>query len=505
MFIGDWIGRSAQRYGERIAVVDLDKGAAGRFTYRALDERAMRLASFLRARGVARGDRVALLAFNGVEYLDALFACGKLGAVFVPFNHRLHPRELRGLVDKTAPKQLLFGPDCQALVAALAADLPDLPLIHLGQQPIGHSVPYETILASPALPITCEDLGPEDLACLLCTGGTTGLPKAAMLSHRMLAWNILTTVLHELDRSDVTVTHTPMFHTGGLFVYTLGLLALGGKVVLMRRWEPARLLDLLPEERVTVFFAVPTQYLQLSQCPGFATADFSTVRFLTSGGAPLPLSILEAFSRHHRVPFKQGFGMTEFGPGMFSMEPEFAVAKMGSIGRPNYFVDARLVHDDGTDVPVGHVGELWVRGPALCSGYFADPVATAESIDAAGWLHTGDLCRCDPDGFYYVVDRKKDMFISGGENVYPIEIEQALCAHPDVSQCAVIGVSDEKWGHVGHAFIVPKPAATLDAQALTTFLQSRLARYKVPKHVTFLAELPLSPAGKILKRALRAP
>jgi fatty-acyl-CoA synthase len=271
----------------------------------------------------------------------------------------------------------------------------------------------------------------------------------------------------------------------------------------MRRWDPDEMLALIERERVTIFFCIPTQYQQMLQSSRFKTTNFSSIRFMTSGGAPLPVSLIKTWREVHDVPFKQGFGMTEFGPGIFSMGPEHAESKAGSIGRPNYFVDARLVDDNNRPVSVGEVGELTLKGPSMFSGYFNNPQATAAAIDEEGWFHTGDLARMDEDGFYYIVDRKKDMFISGGENVYPVEIERALYEHPAVHMCAVIGVPDEKWGEVGKAFVILKPGMRATEEELLKFLRGRLARYKVPKHIEFVESLPLSPAGKILKRELK--
>jgi fatty-acyl-CoA synthase len=361
----------------------------------------------------------------------------------------------------------------------------------------------QTPIAGPPLFPPGEGPGGEDILCLLGTGGTTGLPKSAMISHRMVAYNALTTMIHELMPGDVTVIHTPMFHTGGLLVYALPLLLSGGKVLIMRKWDAAELLRLIERERVTMFFCVPTQYQMLLDTPSFAKTSFSSVRFVTSGGAPLPVPLIHAFRQVHDIPFKQGFGMTEFGPGCFSMGAEYAHSKAGSIGRPNAFVAARVVDEDGHDLPIGQAGELLLKGPAMFSGYFEDESATRSAICDSGWFHTGDIARTDAEGFFYIVDRKKDMFISGGENVYPVEIERALYEHPAVKQCAVIGIADEKWGQVGRAFVVLHSTASAPSEEqLLDFLRSKLARYKVPKQLRFLPELPLSPAGKILKRAL---
>jgi fatty-acyl-CoA synthase len=506
MYFGDWAARGALYWPERVALVDVARGPAGRFSYAALDERANRLAAWLRDRaGVRRGDRVGVLAHNGVEVVDALFACGKLGAVLVPYNWRLHAVELAGLMARTTPAVVLFSGELGPLLAR-AGEAAGLPrhLLHLEGPGLPASQDYQAALeASPAAPVENPDFREEDVLCLLFTGGTTGLPKAARVTYRQVAWNTFTTAVHELRPGDVTITHTPMFHTGGLFVYTVPLFTLGGRVVLMRRWEAAQALRLLADEAVTVFFAVPTQYQQLLEAPGFAEADLSRLRFLTSGGAPLPVPLQQAWQRVHAAPFKQGFGMTEFGPGVFSMDPADATRKAGTVGRPNQFVEARLVDGDGRDVGAGQVGELWLRGPACCAGYHDDEEATRAAIDPQGWLHTGDLARRDQEGFFTIAGRRKDMFISGGENVYPLEIESLLLAHPAVALAAVVGLPDPRWGEVGHAFVVLRQGAAATPEALLEHLRAGLARYKVPKRLTRLEGMPLSAAGKILKTELR--
>ena len=512
MVIGDWMERGERYYGDALAVVDIAKGDAGRFSYRQLNARANRLAAHLRdAGGVRRGDRVAVLAQNGVEVLDALFACGKLGAIFVPLNWRAHARESLEAIELIEPRALIYGPDLRDTAAALlgAARGGRSIIRHamaLGAPDLPGAVAYDEIVrgepAAPVAPIADDAVREEDIACLLFTGGTTGAAKAAQLSYRMLAWNTLNTLVHQIDRGDITLTHTPMFHTGGLFVYTLPLLIVGGTVVIMQKWTAEDMLDLIERERVTVLFCVPTQFQAMMASPRFQTASFRTIRFLISGGAPLPIPVIHAYREAHGVVFRQGFGMTEFGPGVFSLAAEEAEARAGSIGKPNYFIDARVVGDDDAPVPQGEVGELVLKGPSACSGYFANPEASRDAVDAQGWFHTGDLARVDEGGFYYIVGRKKDMFISGGENVYPLEIERVLYEHPAVAQCAVIGVPHEKWGEVGRAAVVCKPGMAATEAELLEHCRRSLARYKVPHSVIFLSELPLSAAGKILKREL---
>ncbi len=507
MFTGDWMGRGALYWPETLAVVDAAKGSAGRFTYREMSDRADALARFLRDdAGVGRGDRVGLVAHNGVEYLDVLFACARLGAVCVPYNWRLHASELAELLRDTNPRAVFFSDEfAQTVERACHGGAPEARRVHLDGAGISGSVPFaEAISRAPTEPVRNEAISAEDTLCLLFTGGTTGKSKGARISYRMVAWNTLNTLIHELRPGDVTLTHTPMFHTGGLLVYTLPLLTAGGTVVIMRRWDPEEMLGLLEAEKVSLLFAVPAQYQQLLQSPRFASTDFSHVRFLTSGGAPLPVQLMQEWRKVHPVPFKQGFGMTEAGPGLFSMGPEHAIEKAGSIGRPNHSVEARLVDDDGREVPVGEVGELVLKGPVLFSGYFNQEAAGGPPFDGEGWFHTGDMARRDGDGFFFIVDRKKDMFISGGENVYPVEIESVLYTHPAVQQCAVVGTPDPKWGEVGLAFVVLKPGADVAEAELLEHLRENLARYKVPKGIELRRSLPLSPAGKILKRELRA-
>ena len=319
----------------------------------------------------------------------------------------------------------------------------------------------------------------------------------------MIGWNTLNTVIHDILPGDTTVNIFPMFHTGGLLVYTTPLMIVGGTVVLVRRFDPALVLELIQEYKADFFAGVPTMYQMLTQAPNWPDADLSSLRFCTSGGAPLPVTLVEKFRDEKGVRFKQGFGMTEFGPGIFALAPEDAIRKAGSIGRPNFFVDARVVDEHNRPLGPGEVGELVLKGPSFCSGYFNRPDAMAEVVDEDGWFHTGDMARYDDEWYFFIVDRKKDMFISGGENIYPAEIEQVLYRHPAVHQCAVIGVPDPKWGEVGIACVVLAPGAAATEDDLLAYLRGHLAGFKVPRSVAFLDALPISAAGKILKRELR--
>lgn len=506
MYIGDTLGRRAVYSPDRLAVVDAGKADRPHYTYRQMNERANRFANWLRDEvGVGQGDRIGIIAHDGVEFLDAFYACGKLGAILACYNWRMHWRELAQVIADTTPKLLIFSDEFRDAVENVLPQSPSVThTLHIEGPGVAGSQRFEDALqAGDPAPVVTESVTEEDIVALIFTGGTTGLPKGAQISHRMIGWNTLNTVIHDILPGDTTVNVFPMFHTGGLLVYTAPLMIAGGTVILVRRFDPELVLALIEEYRADFFAGVPTMYQMLTQAPNWARADLSSLRFCTSGGAPLPVTLVEQFGREKGVRFKQGFGMTEFGPGIFALAPDDAIRKAGSIGRPNFFVDARVVDEQNRPLPPDTVGELVLKGPSICSGYFNLPGALDEVLDAEGWFHTGDLARYDDEWYFFIVDRKKDMFISGGENIYPTEIEQTLYRHPAVHQCAVIGVPDGRWGEIGVACVVLKPGAAATQEDLIAFLRDHLAGYKVPRSVAFFDALPISAAGKILKRELR--
>ena len=503
MYIGDYLARRELYSPDKLAFIDAGKAPEWRLTFRQANQRANHLANWLKSQGIDKGDRVAILARDGYEHLDLFFACSKLGAIHTALNWRLNWHELLEIFQSTTPKILVFSDDFKTSVDELTTRYP-LTCLHLEGDGLPGSLHFESALQTASdAPVTCETLEAEDTAALIFTGGTTGLPKAAQVSHRMIAWNTLNTVIHDVTHNDVFLNVFPMFHTGGLFVYTLPQVIFGGLTILIRTFDPAQVLNLLEREKVTIFGAVPTMYQMLTTAPNWASVDLSALRFCTSGGAPLPVPLVEKYTREKGIRFKQGFGMTEFGPGIFALAPEDAIRKAGSIGRPNFYVDARIVDDAGRFLGPDLEGELVLKGPSYSSGYFNDPQASAEAVDARGFFHTGDVAHYDSEGYFFIVDRKKDMFISGGENIYPAEIEKALYQHPAVHMCAVIGLPDPKWGEVGRACVVLKAGQTASQAELLEFMSTRLAKYKVPKSVAFLDALPISAAGKILKRELR--
>ena len=503
MYIGDYLARRELYSPDKLAFIDAGKSPEWRLTFREANQRANKLANWLKSQGIGKGDRVAILAKDGYEHLDLFFACSKLGAVHTALNWRLHWQELLEIFQYTNPKILVFSDDFKEGVSNLVSHFP-LSTLHLDGIGIQGSLPFEPTLQSASdFAVTCEDLEAEDTAALIFTGGTTGLPKAAQVSHRMIAWNTLNTVIHDVTHNDVYLNVFPMFHTGGLFVYTLPQVIFGGTTVLIRAFDPAQILTLLEREKVTIFAAVPTMYQMLTTASNWDSANLSALRFCTSGGAPLPVPLVEKYTKEKGIRFKQGFGMTEFGPGIFALAPEDAIRKAGSIGRPNFFVDAKIVGEQNQFLGPNEAGELVLKGPSYSSGYFNNPEASQAAVDERGYFHTGDVAQYDDEGYFYIVDRKKDMFISGGENVYPAEIEKVLYQHPSVHMCAVIGLPDPKWGEVGKACVVLKPNQTVSGEELLKFMTERLAKYKVPKSVALMDALPISAAGKILKRELR--
>jgi fatty-acyl-CoA synthase len=510
MYIGDYLGRRALYSPDRLAIVDTGKTPELRLTYRAWNQRVNRLANWLRtAAGVGYRDRVAILAQDGVEHLDLFYACAKLGAIHTALNWRLHWRELLAIGENTTPKVLIYSDKFKEVAAQLATATANTAaaiacLVHVDGDGLPNSLNYHALLAAaPDTPVTYDALEAEDIACLLFTGGTTGHPKGAQISHRQLCWNVLNTVIHDVQHADIYLNVFPLFHTGGLFTYLSSQVLFGGVTILMKQFDPAQALHLIERERATIFAAVPTQYQMMTQAPNWAAADLSSLRFCTSGGAPLPVALIEQYTREKGIRFKQGFGMTEYGPGLFALPPEDAIRKAGSIGRPNFFVDVRVVDEENRPLGPRQPGELILKGPSGCSGYWNDPQASAAVLDADGWFHTGDIVEYDEEWYFTVRDRKKDMFISGGENVYPVEIEQLLYRHPAVLMCAVVGLPDARWGEVGKACVVLRTGQNATEAELLALLRQHLAPYKIPKSITFLDALPLSGMGKILKRDLR--
>lgn len=495
MHIGDWLSRRDQLTPNKVALVDMINGGRP-ITYREWNRAANRTANFLRERfGVKKGDRVAVLAMNCVEYLDLWFACGKLGAILQTLNWRLTPGELAGLVADATPTVLFYGPDFGEQAKALEAQFPSTPFVILD------SNLQSLISDSPGSPPPEVELTSDDPWVICYTGGTTGLPKGALLTHRSITANSVNTVMSwGLAPADIAILNAPLFHTGGLNVFTAPLVHIGGTSIVCHSFDVDQVYDLIGNSGVTLYFGVPTMFIAMQQHPRWAEADFSRLKLIISGGAPCPLPVFEKFWARG-VDFKTGYGLTEAGPNTFWLPPEDVRRKPGAVGFPLFHVDVKVIRPDGAECADDEVGELIVRGPHVCAGYWNRPEETAKAI-VNGWLHTGDLARRDAEGYYTIVGRSKDMIISGGENIYPAEVENVLAAHPAVAEAALIGVPDEKWGEVGRAIVVLQPGQSLTAEALIEFCRERLARYKVPKSAVFVEVLPKTGAGKVDKKIL---
>jgi fatty-acyl-CoA synthase len=501
MLHGDVLGERARLTPEKTALVFVPTGE--RFTYGQLDGRASHTAALWHDLGMVKGDRIGLLANNRIEFLDAFFAAGKSGIVLVPLGTRLTACELAHVARDSGMRALIYDEAFADTVRELRGLVALERWIALDDPTDPADDRWADLLSGVSYPGERVPVAPEDTYCLLYTSGTTGRPKGVMLPHRMIAWNAYNTVTcWQLREEDVSPIFTPLYHAGGLGAFLMPIVAIGGTIVLHAGFDPAEIWRTIERERCTVILGVPTIWKRLMEAPEFATADLSHVRWLASGGAPLPLYIIEAYQDRGLV-FRQGYGLTEVGVNCFAMSNEESVRKKGSIGRPLMFTEARLIDGEGREVPVGEVGELLLRGPHVCSGYWNDPEASAAALDEDGFFHTGDLATRDEDGLFTIAGRKKDMIISGGVNVYPAEIEGALLLHPGVQDAAVVGVADATWGEVGVAFVVPKdePPSTDD---LAEFLAKRLARYKLPKRFIFIDGLPRTAYGKIVKGELRA-
>lgn len=475
---------------------------AGRWhTYGELNERATRAAAYLAALGVRKGDRVAIAAHNHIAHFDLLLATAKLGFIYTPLNVRLASHELRGLGAYLRPNVVLHDDEHGAAAAASAAGASETATASARTIDLGAW--EEQVAAGPlALPeVTPPTLGPEDTQMILLTGGTTGLPKGAMLPYRQVFYNAVNTVLSwGLNEDDVAVQATPCYHAA-INVLATPLFQLGGRTVLQSKFDAGYYLRSTEELGVTILFLVPTMYAMLASHPSFEERDLSRVRWAISGGAACPEPVRRAFAERG-VRFRQGYGLTEAGVNCFSITLDQAEARPESVGKPLLHAEAAVRRPDGAECAAGEVGELTLMGPHVFSGYFERPEATAEVL-RDGWLWTGDLASTDAGGFFTIRGRRKEMFISGGENVFPAEVEAAIYDHPSVAECAVLGVADDRWGEVGLAVVVLRNGAQLAPDELRAHLAERLARYKLPKHLEFAAELPKSGAGKILKTALR--
>ncbi|MEV0614064.1 long-chain fatty acid--CoA ligase [Nonomuraea sp. NPDC050404] len=479
--IGSWPARRARMTPDKVAL-----SYKGRdYTYRDLLERVNRLASAL---DVRRGERVAFLGANQPAFVETFFAAGLLGAVFVPLNTRLTGPELRFILQDADPALLVLGEerDGDGLPGRLltAAD-------------------YEDLLASGSPEPIDEPVSQDDVCLIMYTSGTTGRPKGAMLTHANLTWNTVNLLVDvPLAHDEVALVGAPLFHIAALGQALVPGMLKGARAILEPTFDVERAFDLIESERVTFIAGVPTMFSFLARSPRWREADLSSLRHLLCGGAPLPEPLIRAY-QERGLALLQGYGMTEVSPGALFLGAGRSLDKAGTAGVPCFFSDVRLVAPDGSPAAIGEPGELYVQGPNVMPGYWRRPEESAKVLSEDGWFRSGDIGVADEDGYVRISDRVKDMIISGGENIYPAEVESALYEHATVAECAVIGVPDEKWGEVGKALVVLRPDVTAEAEELLRHLDGRLARYKIPKYLEFVAELPKNAAGKLIKAPLR--
>ncbi|NUP02209.1 MAG: long-chain fatty acid--CoA ligase [Nonomuraea sp.] len=482
--LGSWPARRARMTPGRVAL----SHAGLHRTYGELRERTDRLAHALAGLDVGRGDRVAYLGANHPSLVETFFAAGLLGAVFVPLNARLTPPELRFILDDAGARVVVLG---------AGRDGDGLPGRHIGQDA------YEELIAAASPEPLDEPVRQDDVCLIMYTSGTTGRPKGAMLTHANLIWNAVNLLVDvPLAHDEVTLVSAPLFHIAALAQTLVPTVLKGGRALLEPSFDVGRTFDLIESERVTVMFGVPSMFTALAQSPRWATADLSSLRHLLCGGAPVPAPLVRTY-QGRGLSFLQGYGMTETAPGALFLGAGHPDAEADSAGVPCFFSDVRLVAPDGSPAAPGEPGEVYVQGPNVMPGYWRRPEETAKVLSADGWFRSGDIGVADEDGYVRISDRISDMFISGGENVYPAEIESVLYAHPAVAECAVIGVPDEKWGETGKALVVLRPGMTAEPEELLAHLDGRLARFKIPKYLEFVPELPKNAAGKLLKSPLR--
>lgn len=478
-----------------------------RLTYGQLNKRVNRLANALLDMGVKTGDRVAGLMYNCSEYIELYFAISKIGAVLVPLNFRLVARELNFVLDDSGSNTLFLGSEFQEVIQSIRPTLKTVRNYVLLNKtaPAGMTL-YEELLARYSEEEPEVEVGMDDNHLIIYTSGTTGMPKGALYTHETTFWNSIDQVLDfGLTSADVVLATGPLYHVGALIDLTMPMFHLGGTVVLLRSmgFDSKHVMMLVEKERVNATLFFPIMLYDILRMKELGDYNTSSLRMIFTGGEPVPLAALEgAMKSFPNARVLQGYGLTE-GSAIATYLPwEHAVSKMGSIGKACAHVEVKVVDEDGRTVAPGQMGEIWTHGPSVSKGYWMRPEANRETF-AGGWCHTGDLGRVDEDGFIYIAGRKKDMIISGAENIYPAEIENVLYKHPSISEAAVIGVPDEKWGEAVMAIVVPKKGHSLSAEEVIEHCKGNLAGYKKPRYVEFTDSLPRTASMKVQKHKLR--
>lgn len=499
-YVPDWLEKRAQLSPDRVALINAD--TKEKFTYAQWNKNANQTAYYLQSLGIKKGDRVAILAANCIEYLDIWFSCNKLGAILQSLNYRLTPIELKGIIDYAAPKALIYSSDFSELVAGLQKSINCISKwVALSKKTVPTDESFSDKSKFPTASFPKVEIDQDDPWVICYTGGTTGMPKGALLTFRAINANAINTVMSwELDSNDIAILNAPLFHTGGLNVFTAPLVQAGGTSIVCKSFSVEQTFDLINNWNVTLFFGVPTMFIAMQQHKDWDKVDFSKCKLVINGGAPAPMDVFEKFWARG-IDFKTGYGLTEAGPNTFWLPKADVRRKPGYVGIPLFHIDVKLVDEDGKEVGPNEIGEIIIRGDHVCSGYWNNWEATKKTI-VDGWLHTGDLGLKDEEGYFKIVDRLKDMIISGGENIYPAEVESAIFSCEGVAEVTVFGVPDPKWGEVGCAVIVAKNPQ-LNEEIIKKHCQERLAKYKIPKYFKFVKEIPKTGAGKIDKKVAK--
>jgi fatty-acyl-CoA synthase len=501
MNVGQWTTKWAQLDPDSPCIKYLDL----ELSKKEFNQRVNRLANALQEMGVKKGDRVAALLANSNVFLEILFATSKLGVIMVPLNFRLAAAELDYIINDSEPVALFYSPEFLAVVDELKGKLPTVKhqICELaGGNPADIDFESWTAKSPDTEPVPDAEVTLDDGQFIMYTSGTTGKPKGAVLSHGNTQWNAVNSIhAYPTERSDIAVCCAPLFHIGALAVSALPNLYSGCKIVIQRMFDPIGVLTLIEENKATSMFGIPVMFLFMSQMPDFDKTDFSSINYFLAGGSPCPRPLIDTFLKKG-TQFAQGYGMTETAPAITALMPEEALEKLGSCGKVLFHLAMKIVDLKGNEVKQGEIGEILVKGPNVIKEYWRRPEETAKSF-VDGWFCTGDMGYEDEDGYLYIMDRRKDMYISGGENVYPAEVEDVLMGLPQVADAGVIGVSDDKWGEVGVAILVKAPDVDVSEEEIIEACKQKLAKYKVPKRISFVDELPRTLTGKILKKDLR--
>ena len=502
-WIGDYLASRSRINGHSLAIYDVDNDIS--HTYADLNHRANRLANYFKDElSVVKGDRIAYISRNRIELIDGYYATSKIGAIMIPYNARLSANELIQLINSETPKVIFYEDIYEDLISNIKKE------VNVGTYIVLNNVSdeeensqYRKIMNYNNSPIHCKELDLEDTHLIIHTGGTTGLPKGGMISHRSELYNSMNEICTwGLNYEDSALIILPLFHTGGWNLLTLPLLHAGGKIFISKQFDPKKTLEVIENKKTTLLFGAATIFRMMADLSEFDTADLTSLKWVMAGAAPTPINIMEKFW-NKGIKFVLGYGMTEAGPNNLSGVAHFMTddemkEKYASVGRPMYLTQTKVIDENGNEVGVNEVGELLWSGPQIFSGYWNNEEETNKTL-VDGWIYTGDMVRVDEDGYYYIVGRKKNMFISGGENVFPPEVEKALYKIPQVHEVCVFGVADEKWGEVGKAIVSLKPNMTISKEEIQGILVKELAKYKIPKFIKFVDDIPKNSVGKIVE------